>query len=204
MRSGKEGPMNVHCRKKRMEGVMGFLGCVFWLTMPSVAWSYEPWKDNPPMEVKHSTAKIKVNEQIQEIPVVHLTQENCIFTEAEVHPQKWTNPTYKQPECVTLRDTRVHDFSGGQNPPAETKLLKVPANQYFKVEMTISDKMANRAGELFGFQINAVGAGDETLFIVGGWKTGETKQTKALKLPPGRYYWRCPQNRTPWYGMIAE
>ena len=65
-------------------------------------------------------------------------------------------------------------------------------------------KMKNRRGEQFGFQINQVGKGSKTKFIVGGWKVGESKKTKAIKLKPGKYYWRCPQNRTPWYGMIAE
>ncbi|MGK5091664.1 hypothetical protein WDW89_06555 [Deltaproteobacteria bacterium TL4] len=183
-------------------------GSLLLLSISGVGWAYSPWEDNAPITPVQSTAKIKVNNEIREIPVFHLTQENCIFTEAEVQPEKWTGPTYKQPECVTIRDKRVAEFSNGQNPPKETKVLKIPANQYFKVEMTISKKMGNRKGEEFGFQINNVsgGSGDEgkTVFVMGGWKPGETKMTKAIKLEPGKYYWRCPQNRTPWYGLIAE
>ena len=133
-----------------------------------------------------------------------MTQENCIFMEAEINPEKWTSLTYKRPECVTLRNKRVQDYSEGKNPPAETKMFHVPANQYFKVKMTISKKMVNRGKEQFGFQIVRKGKGSKTEFIVGGWKVGESKLTKAIKLKPGKYYWRCPQNLTPWYGMIAE
>ena len=134
----------------------------------------------------------------------HLTQENCIFVEAEISPEKWTRLDYKQPQCVTLRNERVRKYSGGKNPPAETKMFWVPANKYFKVKMTISKKMANRKGELFGFQIVKKGQGSKSVFITGGWKVGESKMTKAIILKPGQYYWRCPQNPTPWYGMIVE
>ncbi len=171
---------------------------------PATVLGYEAWESNPQMEVSQSKAKIKLRGKIKEIPVFHVTQENCIFTEPEISPDKWTNRTYKQAECVTLRNQRVREYSDGKNPPAETKLFHVPANEYFKVRMTISEKMTNRRGEQFGFQIVKKGEGDKTVFIVGGWKVGESKTTKAIKLKPGKYYWRCPQNRTPWYGMIAE
>ena len=182
--------------------VLTVLLIIFCLPATSL-WGYEPWEGKPPMELEMSTAKIKVKGKIREIPVFHVTQENCIFTEAEIIPEKWTNDHYKQPECVTLRNKRVREYSEGKNPPAETKMFHVPANKYFKVKMTISEKMANRRGEQFGFQIVRKGAGGKTVFIVGGWRVGDSKMTKAIRLKPGKYYWRCPQNRTPWYGMIA-
>jgi len=172
--------------------------------MATPLWGYQAWEGKPPMNVVKGKAKIKVKGKIREIPVFNVTQENCIFREAEITPEKWTNDHYKQPECVTLRNKRVREFSNGKNPPAETKLFHVPANQYFKVRMTISEKMVNRRGEQFGFQIVRKGAGSKTVFIVGGWKVGDSKLTKAIRLKPGQYYWRCPQNRTPWYGMIAK
>lgn len=178
------------------------LWCFISLMLPSLAWG-ENW-DGPTMEVKQSKAKIRVKGKIQEIPVFHLTQENCIFVQAEVKPEAWTGPNYTHPQCVTLRNKRVQEFSGGKNPPAETKMFRVPANKYFKVKMTISEKMANRRGEQFGFQIVKKGQGSKTEFIVGGWKVGESKMTKAIRLKPGKYYWRCPVNPTPWYGMIVE
>lgn len=192
-------------RKEKMRCFKVFLvSFVLLYTTATALWGYTPWEGQPMMAVEQSTAKIKLKGKIKEIPVFHVTQENCIFTEPEINPAKWTNATYKQPECVTLRNKRVREYSDGKNPPAETKLFKVPANQYFKVRMTISDKMANRRGEQFGFQIVRKGAGSKTVFIVGGWKVGDSKMTKAIILKPGQYYWRCPQNRTPWYGMVAE
>lgn len=156
------------------------------------------------MVTDESKAKVKVNGKIREIPVFHVTQVNCIFEQAETDPAKWTKPNYKQPECVTLRNQRVREYSGGKNPPAETKIWTVPANKYFKVKMTISDEMANRRGEQFGFQIVRKDDTEDTVFIVGGWKVGDSKTTKAIRLKPGEYYWRCPQNRTPWYGLVAK
>ncbi|MBF0279154.1 MAG: hypothetical protein HQM13_15255 [SAR324 cluster bacterium] len=177
---------------------------IFLIGSTAPLWGYEAWKGKPPMDLVKGKAKIKVKGEIREIPVFEVTQENCIFREAEITPEKWTNAHYKQPECVTLRNKRVREFSDGKNPPAETKMFHVPANQYFKVKMTISKKMANRRGEQFGFQIVKKGAGTKTVFIVGGWEVGDSKLTKAIRLKPGQYYWRCPQNRTPWYGMIVE
>ena len=172
--------------------------------LPTNGWGFTNWKDNPPMKPKLSTAKIKVKGKIRTIPVYHTTQENCIFIDAEIDQSKWTGAKLKRSDCISLRNKRVRELSNGKNPPAGTKLFRVPANKWFKVKMTISKKMANRKGELFGFQIVRKGQGAKTVFLVGGWKVGESKLTKAVKLKPGLYYWRCPQNPTPWYGMIAE
>ncbi len=163
-----------------------------------VAWGAS-WGASQIIETKESKGKIKIGGKIKEIPAFHLTQENCIFVEAEHQPEEWTNIAYKQPECITLRKQRA-EAKGGTPIINDTKLLRVPANQYFKVHMTVSSKMANRAGELFGFQIVR---GGKTVFTQGGWKPGDAKYTKAIKLSEGRYFWRCPQNPTVWYGMIA-
>ena len=170
---------------------------------PGMIWGASSW-NNPKMDIEQGQAKIRIRGKIRKIPLFHLTQKNCIFMDAEKEPQKWTSSNYKRSDCIALRNKRVHEFSDGKNPPAETKLFHVPANQYFKVKMTISEKMANRNKEKFGFQIVKKGEGSKTKFIVGGWKVGETKITKAIKLKPGQYYWRCPQNPTAWYGMIAQ
>lgn len=192
----------IKCNSKSFSWGISLLAFLV-LAFPASADEY--WDSKPPMEVPQSKAKIKFKSgKIQEIPVFHVTQENCIFREAEILPDKWTNNYYKQPQCVTLRNKRVSEYSGGRNPPAETKMFHVPANKYFKVKMAISPKMENRRGEEFGFQIVKKGEGTKTVFIVGGWKVGDNKLTKAIRLKPGKYYWRCPQNRTPWYGMIAE
>ena len=48
----------------------------------------EDWNSLPDMEVEHSEAKIKLRGEIKTIPVLHVTQENCIFREAEITPSK--------------------------------------------------------------------------------------------------------------------
>ncbi len=153
------------------------------------------------MEVETGMAKVRIRFKIREIPVYHLEQQNCIYVEPESSPDKWTKATHKQSQCVTIINQRKV-FSDRQDPPIETKMFRVPANKYIKVRVTISDKMANRQGEKFGFQI--VTEAGRTVLTQGGWRPGETKTSKAFKLKPGRYYWRCPANPTPWYGLIAE
>lgn len=196
--------MRTYDPNRTSTSLLGLVLVLILIALPSTSWGYKNWEDNPDMKVKISSAKIKVRGKIRKIPVFHTTQENCVFVEAEVKKSKWTGSNLKRVDCLSLRNNRVSKFSNGKNPPAETKIFRVPANKWFKVKMTISPKMANRKGELFGFQIVKKGQGSKTVFLVGGWKVGETKLTKAVKLKPGFYYWRCPQNPTPWYGMIAE
>lgn len=87
--------------------------------------------------------------------------------------------------------------------PSGTKVTRVPANQYFKIEMEVSDQMNNRVGEEFGIQIIDAET-KQTKYLQGGWKPGDKKLTRSIRLPRGRYFWRCPLNPTPWYGLIAE
>ena len=161
--------------------------------------------------LKTSQAKIRYKGKIRKVPVYHITQENCIFVEAERSPKEWTSPEYQQTHCVTARTNRLNS-SKDVNPVMNTKIWKVPADQFFKIRMTVSNQMNNRTGEFFGIQIikesglfgkhNVLGSNN--VFTQGGWKPGDQKTTKAIRLKKGRYYWRCPANPTVWYAMIAQ
>lgn len=182
------------------ELVFGFLVFLAFLANPEHAWSKGVKNKNPEMRVKISKAKIKVKGEIKTIPVYHVIQENCIFIEAEIYPERWTRSNFIRTHCVTLAKRRLMT-NEGENPPKDTKIFKVPANRYFKIHMTISSKMINRKGEVFGIQIVK---NSKTIFTQGGWEVGDSKKTRAIKLKPGEYFWRCPANPTIWYGLIAE
>ena len=165
-------------------------------------YGYTPWEDNSSYGSELGKAKIRIRFQIREVDVYPITQNNCIFRQMEDRPNARTSPNYRQPHCASLRNQRV-EASERHDMPAGTKITRVPANAYFKIEMEVGQQMSNRIGEEFGLQIIDAET-KKTAFLQGGWKPGDKKQTKAIKLKPGRYYWRCPVNPTPWYGLIAE
>ena len=177
-----------------------FIG-VLAMILASPALAYDPWKESGVMEIPKSTTQISVNRNVQDVPVFHIVQDNCIFVESEVDPGPWANKKYKQSECSSVRDQREQE-SQQQNPPKGTKIWHVPANQYFKIHMEVSSNMSHRSDEWFGIQI--IDEGNSNVFTEGGWRPGDKKLSKALKLKPGKYYWRCPQNPTVWYGLLAE
>jgi len=174
------------------------------LTMGSAvtAFGYKPWVDNLVYDEELGQAKIRVWGQVRTINVYQITQKNCIFEQMEENPDVRTSTTYRQPHCASLRNQRVAS-SENHDMPSETKLTRLPANEYFKIDMAVSEQMSNRKGEAFGIQIIDADT-KQTKYLQGGWKPGDQKLTKAIKLKPGRYYWRCPVNPTPWYGLIAE
>lgn len=165
-------------------------------------YAYTPWEDNSLYSSELGKAKVRVRFQIQEVDVYPITQMNCIFSQMEDDPDARTSSNYRQPHCASLRNQRVQAASR-QDMPSGTKITRVPANQYFKIQMEVSSQMSNRVGEKFGIQIIDAET-KKTKFLQGGWKAGDRSLTKAIKLKPGRYYWRCPVNPTPWYGLIAE
>lgn len=164
--------------------------------------AYTPWDDNSAYEPTLKKAKILRFSGIETIDVYPITQKNCVYEQLEEEPESRTSSNYKQPHCTSLRNQRIK-ASENNEMPAGTKILKVPADQYFKIEMHISPQMENRVGEKFGVQIIDAVTHD-TMFLQGGWKPGDKRVSKAIKLKAGRYYWRCPVNPTPWYGLIAE
>ena len=173
-----------------------------WLLIPLMAVAYTPWQDNSEYQEKLGEAKIRVGQEIKTIKVFPITQENCIFVQMEDNPKLHTSSQYRQPHCASLRNQRIAD-SNQREMPVSTKVTHVPANEYFKINMVVSKQMSNRKGEEFGIQIIDAET-KETQYLQGGWKPGDQKLTKAIKLKPGRYFWRCPLNPTPWYGLVAE
>jgi hypothetical protein len=190
--------------KKRSIGSVGtgILGSILILFSFQSLWAYSPWTDNSQYEPALKKAKILRFSGIEEVDVYPIIQKNCIYEQLEDEPGNRTSDVYRQPHCASLRNQRIK-ASENNEMPSGTKLTRVPANQYFKVEMEISPQMSNRVGEAFGIQIiDAIT--HETMFLQGGWKAGDKRVSKAIRLKPGRYYWRCPVNPTPWYGLIAE
>ncbi len=164
--------------------------------------AYSPWEDNANYNPELKKAKILRFSGIEEVDVYPITQKNCIYEQLEEQADVRTSESYRQPHCASLRNQRIK-ASDNNEMPAGTRVTKVPADQYFKIEMHISPQMSNRVGEAFGVQIIDAET-HETMFLQGGWKAGDKRLSKAIKLKPGRYYWRCPVNPTPWYGLIAE
>ena len=178
------------------------VGLAVIILLPAVAFGYTPWQDNINYNEELDEAKIRVRLKVRTIKVYPITQKNCIFEEMEENPETRTSTDYRQPHCASLRNQRVA-ASDGNDMPEKTKLTRLPANEYFKINMVVSDQMSNRVGEEFGIQIINADT-KETQYLQGGWKPGDQKLSRAIKLKPGRYYWRCPVNPTPWYGLIAE
>lgn len=176
-------------------GVLAF----FIFTVPAMA--YTPWVDNTTYDETLGEARVLYRQRLQTIPVYPITQKNCIFEEMEDKPDTRTSTDYRQPHCASLRNQRV-SASENSDMPVGTKLTRVPANEFFKINMVVSDQMSNRAEE-FGIQIIDAET-KRTQYLQGGWKPGDQKLTRAIKLKPGRYFWRCPVNPTPWYGLIAD
>ena len=166
------------------------------------AFAYTPWEDNGSYSEDLEQVKIRVGREVRTIDVYPITQKNCIFEQMEETPDVRTSADYRQPHCASLRNQRV-SASDNHEMPSATKLTRVPANTYFKISMLVSEQMAKRTGEEFGIQIIDAET-KQTQYLQGGWKPGDQKYTKAIKLKPGRYYCRCPVNPTPWYGLIAE
>ncbi len=176
------------------------LGIVIFST--ANAFGYTPWQDNLSYNEELGEARIRVRREIRTIKVYPVTQKNCIFEQMEENPDSRTSTDYRQPHCASLRNQRV-SASDNNDMPEHTKLTRIPANEYFKIRMIVSDQMSNRVGEEFGIQIIDAET-KETQYLQGGWKPGDEKMSRAIRLKPGRYYWRCPVNPTPWYGLIAE
>ncbi len=179
-----------------------WLGLFMAMVLSADGFAYTAWESNSTYTPTPDKAKIRIRFKVRSIPVIRITQMNCIYRETEDRPAVWTKDKYKQPHCASLRNQR-EKASDNQKMPAGTKLTKVPANSYFKIRMEISPQMNNRVGEAFGVQIIDAKT-KKTMFLQGGWKPGDINLSKAIKLAPGRYYWRCPVNPTPWYGLIAE
>lgn len=187
--------------KLKLTTIASLFGLIAVLISPDIH-AYSAWTDNSTYEAELGKAKIRVYFNVRTIDVYPITQNNCIFYQLEENPEPRTSSNYRQPHCASLRNQRV-EASGNQEMPKGTKITRVPANTYFKIDMEVSSQMSNRVGEEFGIQI--IDAETKTTeFLEGGWKPGDRRLSKAIKLEPGRYFWRCPVNPTPWYGLIAE
>ncbi len=189
-------------KKVSYKAIISLMSGILLLLSVSSLYGDTTWESYSVYEPVLTKAKILRLTGIETVDVVPITQKNCIYEQLEEEPANRTSDTYRQPHCASLRNQRIK-ASSNNDMPSGVKLTKVPANRYFKVEMTISSQMNNRVGEAFGIQIIDADT-HKTMFLQGGWKAGDKKVSKAIKLKPGRYYWRCPVNPTPWYGLIAE